>query len=371
MKLTKEIINQTKKYTTPFLLIDLQKLRQNYRNIKKNFPGVEVFYAMKANDHLKILEVLAEEGASFEISSLTELKALLALNISPKKIMCFNSVKNPVFLQEMSKRNITVMAYDSKDEIDKIAKYAPNAQIVLRIIVNNLGSEWPLTKKFGIDAIDALPLLKYAKQKKLKPVGLTFHVGSQCLNKNNWASALYVCDDIWNQAKKGGIELEHISLGGGLPVKHLKKTPSFKEIGDTIQKSLKKNFKTTNGKLRVTIEPGRGLVGDAGVMVTSVVGKAIRGTEDWIWIDVGVFNGLMETIQSFVYEIKSETNGRKKRYTVAGPSCDSVDIPFKDILLPQVKVGDRLYLLNTGAYTTVYAAPFNGFAIPGVHFINE
>ena len=370
MKLTKDIVKQSKQYKTPFLLVDLQRVRQNYRNIRKHFPGIVVYYAMKANDHPKILEVLDKEGASFEISSLNELKRLLSLDISTEKIMCLNSVKSPEFLLEMTKHNIKTMAYDSTEEIDKIAKHVPNARVILRIIVDNEGSDWPLTKKFGVDAIEALPLLKYAKRKNIQPVGLTFHVGSQCLNKNNWASALYLCDDIWNQAKKEGIALTHVSLGGGIPIKHLKKVPSYKEIGYTIRKALKKNFNTDHGKPIVSLEPGRGIVGDAAIMVTSVLGKARRGTEDWVWIDVGVFNGFMETILNFAYEIQTEHKRKKKITTVAGPSCDSVDIPFKDITLPEVALGDRLYVLNAGAYSTVYATTFNGFDVPAVYFIN-
>jgi ornithine decarboxylase len=371
MKLTKTIIAETKKLQTPFLLIDLEKIRQNYRAIKRNIKGAEVFYAMKANDHPKILSVLRDEGCSFEIASLSELEALKKLNIPADKIMCFNSVKDEKFLKAMFTYGVQIMAFDSENEVDKIAKFAPSSKVVLRITVNNAGSDWPLTKKFGVDAAEALPLLKYAKSKNLTPIGLTFHVGSQCLNKNNWTSALYVCDEIWTEAKHEDIQLTFISLGGGIPVKHLKSIPSLKEIGEAIDKGLKRNFKSSSAPLRITIEPGRGMVGDAAIMGTTIVGKVKRGNEDWLWIDVGVFNGLMETIQGFAYEIKTEKNRKKALVTIAGPSCDSVDIPFTDIKLSASEIGERMYIMNAGAYTTSYAAPFNGFAIPSVYFINS
>lgn len=367
MKFGKVLISKTKEYETPFLVVDLKKVAANYRKLKKTMPDVDVFYSVKANDHENILRVLAKEGCSFEIASLKELQSLLSLGVPPERIVCFHSIKSPEFLKALKASNVNVLAFDSLHEVDKIAQYAPGSDVVLRIVVNNEGSEWPLTKKFGVGSGEAMTFLKYAKKKGLNPVGLTFHVGSQCLNKNNWVSALYVCDDIWEQAKKIGIHLNFLSLGGGLPTQHLKKIPSVEEIGKSLNPVLKK-FRNKYGHTKVTIEPGRGLIGDTAILVTSVVGHAKRDEEDWIYIDVGVFNGLMETIEGFLYEIKTEKNRKKKVVTVGGPSCDSVDIPFKNISIPEVQLGERLYLLNSGAYTTAYAAPFNGFPVPVVYF---
>ena len=371
MQLTQQIIQLTKDFKTPFLFIDLTRIRQNYRRIKKSIKDVEVFYAIKANDHPVILQCLHKEGSSFEISSLNEMKELLKMGVNSSKIMCFNSIKSPEFLHAMEKKGIRYMAYDSTDEVDKIARFSPSAKLVLRVNVPNEGSDWPLTKKFGVDLVDALDLLLYAKSKGLNPAGITFHVGSQCLNRNNWANALYLCNDIWKAASANGIDLHLISLGGGIPVQHIKPIPTINEIGDLINKSIKKNFYVKKGKLKISIEPGRGLVGDAGILGTTVVGKAKRGNENWVYIDAGTFNGLMETIEKFTYELKTEHDGKAKRVTIAGPSCDSVDIPFVNIKLPEVKIGDRVYIINAAAYTTVYAAPFNGFDVPAIRFINE
>jgi ornithine decarboxylase len=368
MKFDKAFIQKTKKYKTPFLVVDGKKVAENYLKLEKNMPDIDVFYSVKANDDPRILKILAKEGCSFEIASPKELRVLIGLGVSPEKIVCFHTIKTPEFLKELKKNKIKILAYDSFEEIDKIAKFAPGSEVVLRIVVNNEGSEWPLTKKFGIEAGSAMKYLKYAKNKGLKPIGLTCHVGSQCMNKNNWISALYEYDAIWEQAKKQGMQLTLLSLGGGLPVKHLKAIPTVEEIAHTINPALKK-FKEKHNDVVVTFEPGRGLVGDTAIMVTSVIGHAKREKEDWIYIDLGVFNGLMETIEGFMYEIKTENSRKKKVVTVGGPSCDSVDIPFKNISIPEVKLGERLYLLNSGAYTTVYAAPFNGFDVPEVYVI--
>lgn len=370
MKLTKEFIQKTKIFQTPFLAINLKKIIENYGKIKKSLSGVEVFYSVKANDHPKIIQVLASAGASFDVTSAKELESVLRFRVPHSKITCLNPIKSPEFLATLKKNKINTLAFDSFDEVEKISKYAPGSKVILRIVVNNEGSDWPLTKKYGVDAAEAITFMKYAQKKGLDPIGLTFHVGSQCLNKNNWVSALYICDNIWDQAKKENIHLNFLSLGGGIPIKHSKKIPSISEIGNSINGILEKKFKVNGRDTRIAIEPGRGLVGDAGIMVTSVIGKAKRDfVEDWIYIDIGVFNGLMETIEGFMYEIKTDKSRRKKIVTIGGPSCDSVDIPFKNVMINDVKIGERLYVINSSAYTTVYASSFNGFEPPKVYFI--
>jgi ornithine decarboxylase len=372
MKLTKKFITSTKHLPTPFLMMDLEQIRKNYRRIIKSINGVEVYYSIKANDHPEIVKILAEEGCSFDVSSHKELQMLMKLHVTPERIKCFHPIKNPEFLSALHTYGVNRLAFDSLDEIDKIAKYAPGSKVVLRVIVDNKGSDWPLTKKFGIEPSEALSYLTYAKKKGLVPYGLTFHVGSQCLNKANWVNALYVMDDIWQKAEKAGMPLTQLSLGGGLPIQHTKKIPTVEEIGKSVNEALKSKFKMANGdKLRITIEPGRGMVGDAGIIGTTVVGKAKRGTEDWIYIDAGVFNALMETVEGFQYEIRAEKEKKKKIVSIGGPSCDSVDIPFKDVIVPVVNDGEKLYIINSGAYTTVYASAFNGFDPLKVYFLKE
>lgn len=372
MTLTQKIIEASNQFKTPFLLVDLNQVRKNYHNIQKNLPGIEIFYSMKANDHPQIVEALVKEKASFDITSEKELNLLNKYSYSTEKITCLNPIKSPEFIKKLYKNKINIMAYDSFDEIDKIAKYAPGSKLVLRIVVDNEGSDWPLTKKYGVDAAVAVPLLKYARGKKLQPIGLTFHVGSQCRNKNNWVNALFVCETLWALAKKENIYFNFLSLGGGLPIQHNRPIPTLEDIGNGIEKMLHNNFKSIDTQLRVAIEPGRAIVGDSAIMVTSIIGKAKRGNENWVYVDVGVFNGFMETIDGFTYDIKTvKDSSNVKKYMIGGPSCDSVDIPFKNVPLADIKIDDKIYILNAGAYTTVYASTFNGFKIPKTYFINS
>ncbi|HSX08895.1 MAG TPA: type III PLP-dependent enzyme [Candidatus Saccharimonadales bacterium] len=372
MKITQQFLTKTKNVPTPFLMMDLDQVRKNYHRIQKSIDGVEVYYSIKANDHERIVETLAKENCSFDVSSLRELKLLMKIGVSAERIKCFHPIKNAEFLTELHKYGVDRLAADSLEEIDKIAKFAPKSKIVLRIIVDNEGSDWPLTTKFGIEALESIKFFAYAKKKGLEPYGLTFHVGSQCLNKDNWANAMSAMDDIWQKAEKEGMPLTQLSLGGGIPIQHIKKIPSVEEIGKSVNHALKNKFHMVGGrKLRVTIEPGRGLVGDAGIIGSTVVGKAKRGDESWIYVDAGVFNALMETVEGFQYEITTADKRKSKVTSIGGPSCDSVDIPFKNVTIPDVRIDERIYILNAGAYTTVYASEFNGFAPLKIYFLEE
>lgn len=366
------------KIETPVLIMDKRIIKRKYREISESLKGVKVFYAVKANSHPEILKYLASLGSGFEVASTGELKDLLKIGVDPKKIITSNTLKMPEFIKSAYQAGVEYYAYDCEMEIDKLSELAPGVKVYLRIVVDNSGSEWPLSNKFGADPSRALELLKYAKRSRVVPCGITFHVGSQCLNPLNWSNALITTAEIFHLARKIGIELKVINLGGGIPVKHLKKTPKLAEIKWQIEKILKDAFNDFTD-LEMMIEPGRALVGDAGNMVTSVIAKAERGSENWLYLDVGVFNGLMETIEGFGYELVSEKelSGFEDKmemalYTVAGPSCDSVDTMFKDYRLPKdLTVGDLIYIKNAGAYTLSYASNFNGMDPPKVLFIEE
>jgi ornithine decarboxylase len=293
------------------------------------------------------------------------------MGVKPSCIASFNPIKTPAFVAAMQANGSTLMAVDSADEVDKAAALARDAEIAVRINVENEGSDWPLDDKFGVEPSEVVPLLRRAADRGLKPAGLTFHVGSQCRNANSWRLAIERCAAVWEQAAKAGIRLDVLSLGGGIPARHGRPTPTVDEIGRVICQALHDTGLTRGNGVRLIIEPGRGVVAEAAVMVTSVIAKANRAGGEWAFIDAGVFNGLMETIAGFQYELStSRPDAPTRNITLAGPSCDSVDVMFRDLSLPAVEIGDRLYVHAAGAYTTVYASSFNGFAPPAVHILN-
>ncbi|CAN5156449.1 type III PLP-dependent enzyme [soil metagenome] len=374
MQINTDFFNKTKKYKTPFFIYDLEILKNNYHEIAAAFPNVSIFYAMKCNPHQRFITTLYQEGSGFEIASLAEAEHLIKEGVDSTKIVCFHPIKSPEFLEYLHKHNINVLAADSYEEVDKIAKYAPNSKIVPRVLIDNKDSAWDLSGKFGMPATEIIQLLEYIKSKDLIPYGLTTHVGSQCHNESSWISALDQYKYIWDEMKKKEIHLKLLSLGGGLPVQYRKPIVSISSIGKRIMSHISQLFPSSDDII-ITLEPGRGMAATTSILVTSVFGTAKRGNESWLYIETGTYNGLIEAIETEdrqFFPLAVEDNNRpQKKYCIGGPSCVTLDTPFKDVILPELFLGDRLYILNAGAYLSSCAAPFNGFPIPAEYIYNE
>lgn len=350
------------KIQTPFLLIDTEKIKEKISLIGKNIRNSKVFYALKANPDVAIADLVNKQNVGFEIASEAELKMLSSLDIKPSRIISSNPVKSIGFLEMAADYGVNYFSYDSTDETEKIAKYAPLSNVYVRLSVPNEGSEWPLSKKFGVELDDAVRLLSYAKNKGLNSIGVTFHVGSQCTNPYNWNIAIDKAKVLWDMAEKAGIKLCLLNIGGGYPINYTKSAVDIEIIERTIHKLIFEKFPED---IEIHIEPGRSVVGDAGVLVSSVIGKAKRYDEDWLYIDVGVFNGLMESLGGIRYSYIVESyKSNDKKWTLAGPSCDSFDVIDKNIPLPEPDIGCLILILSSGAYTVSYASEFNGFSIP-------
>jgi ornithine decarboxylase len=350
---------------TPFLLMDTERIKENISIIGRNIKNSKVFYALKANPDVAIADLVHARNIGFEIASEGELKILSSLDVRPARIISSNPVKSITFLEMAADYGVRYFAFDSYDEVEKIAKYAPESNVYVRLSVPNEGSEWPLSKKFGVELDDAVRLLSYARQKRLNPVGITFHVGSQCQNPYNWNIAIDKAKILWDRARAKGIRLTVLNIGGGYPINYTKIVTSIDSIEKNIGTLIREQFPEGT---EVHLEPGRAVVGDAGILVSSVIGKARRHDEDWLYIDVGVFNGLMESLGGirYTYLVEgSKSNGtNERRWTIAGPSCDSFDVIDRYVTLPEPEIGGLVLILSSGAYTVSYASEFNGFSIP-------
>lgn len=352
---------KTSELEPPYLLIDKAKLKQKVYSIGKNIRNSKVFYAVKANPDIEILKLIKSLGIGFEIASEGELNILSSLGVGREMIISSNPIKSFRFLRMASDCGVSYFAVDSEDEIEKLREYSPNCNVYVRLSVPNEGSEWPLSKKFAVELDEAEELLMLAKKKKLNPVGITFHVGSQCTNVYNWNAALDKAKILWDRAEVRGIRLSVLNIGGGYPIRYTKNVVNITTIEKNVDKLIYDKFPKNT---KIFIEPGRAVVGDAGIFVSKVIGKAKRADEDWLYIDVGVFNGLMESVGGIKYSYIVEGSRQIKKWTLAGPSCDSFDVIDKDIFLPEPKVGNILLILSSGAYTISYASEFNGFSIP-------
>lgn len=356
---------KTKKIETPFLVIYGDKIKENYINIVKAFNFASVYYAIKANYDPGIMKILNSIDAKFEVGSQGELDKVRKLSVPPSRIIVSNPLKEPRFISEAYNYGLDVFAFDSMYELDKLSKLAPKSKVFVRLEVSNKGSDWPLSGKFGVKAHAALELMEHAKQMGLNPYGIIFHVGSQCLDPMSWNNALEKAKFVYTALEKIGIKLKAINLGGGLPVKNTKKIPNLVTISKHISSYLKENFPRD---LEVYIEPGRAVVGDSGFLVSTIIARAVRNEKNWISLDLGVFNGLADSLGGFEWEYATNISGPIKEFILAGPSCDSTDKISTSVRLPDVNIGDRIYILNSVAYTTVYASDFDGFRIPRVHY---
>ena len=368
MEFTTELVAAAAGEPTPLLILDRGLLIRAYRRLAASLPGAEVFYAVKANPHPEVLAILAAVGCGFEVSSAPELDQVRLLGVPMQRVISSNPVKRPDFVERAFGLGLDRFAFDSESELDKLARYAPGARVYVRLTVDNSGSEWPLSRKYGVSPERAVELLLAAPRAGLVPYGLTFHVGSQCRDAESWVRAIRTCYEIYRELAAHGQPLEMLSVGGGQPVHHLRPVPSVEEVGRRIMCAVGELFGSE--KPLITVEPGRALVGEVGTLVSSVIGRAEREDDTWVYLDAGVFNALMETIEGFRYELRTERDGPRHPVTVAGPSCDSVDTLFTVEPLPDLDIGDRVYVMNAGAYTLSYASSFNGFEPPGVKLVD-
>jgi len=360
-----EIVRQAarQKYTRPFLILDAAIVRNKIRRFRAAMPRVRPHYAVKANPDRRVLKVLAQEGAGFEIASTAELDLLLALGVPAAELFFSNPMKSRDSIAYAAAKGVEWFVVDSVDELRRIHEIKPDARQYLRIATPNIGSDWPLSGKFGCGVADARELVALAARLGIDLAGVTFHVGSQCRNPENWRVALEKAKSLFEAMSKAGLKPRLLNIGGGFPVRHVKPIPSIEVIGAVVNEALK-NFPED---VQVVAEPGRYLVSDAGYFVCRVLGTATRAGKRWMHWDAGLFGGVIESSEGLKYRVRTERSGPDVAWTVGGPTCDSVDVVMREEPLPSdLQEGDFIYIKNAGAYTTAYASQFNGFPLPEV-----
>lgn len=360
---------------TPFLAGDLGILEQNIARYRAALPDVTPFYAVKCNSVPEVLRTAARLGIGFEIASLGELTLLQSLGVDPADVLYSNTVKPAGHVADAATAGVWRFAVDSDDEVHKIARNAPGSAVYVRVRVDDSGSVFPLSRKFGAEAHHARALLQYATSLGLQPYGLTFHVGSQCVSTSPWVEAIAGMGRLMRQLLSDGITIEMLDIGGGFPARYDVSVPAIEQVGQVIVRALD-DLLPYRPSL-VAAEPGRHLVAESAVMVASVLGREERAGEDWLYLDVGAYHGLMETLQTvgqwrFPMWTSRFDHGvvPNASFTVTGPTCDSADTMFVGAQLPVTMTeGDRVFIASAGAYTLSYASHFNGFPPPQPFFL--
>lgn len=350
----------------PCLVVDLDVVRQNYLAFERAMPDSRIFYAVKANPAPEILALLAELGSSFDCASVQEIDMALAAGATAERISFGNTIKKERDIAAAHARGVRLFAVDCEAEVDKIARQAPGARVFCRILCEGEGAEWALSKKFGCEPGMAIDVLEHAHAAGLTAYGVSFHVGSQQKNPRAWDAALGSAATIFRTLSDRGIELKMVNLGGGFATRYLEDIPQESEYGRAIDTSIRAHF--GNRLPETIIEPGRGMVGNAGVIKSEVILISQKAKDDirWVYLDVGKFNGLAETMDEAIrYPVTAERDGEPVPCVLAGPTCDSVDVMYekKPYPLPiNLEIGDEVLIGGAGAYTTTYSSvAFNGF----------
>ena len=364
---------------TPIFVIDHEKIRQNYREFKEHLPKVQAYYAVKANSNPEIIRTLYNVGASFDVASMPEFM-LVHENIKGlpdqerqdwiwDKIIYANTIK-PVETLEALDKYKPLVTFDNSEELRKIRKHAPNAGLVLRIRVPNTGSMVELSSKFGASPGEAVDLIEEAFNMGLVVEGLSFHVGSQCTNFNNYIQALQLAANIIKEvASRLDKKLIILDIGGGFPVKYDEKVKEFRLLAKKLNSEIARIFPAD---MHILAEPGRFMVADACTVVAKVVGKAVRDDKPCYYINDGVYHTFSGQIFDHCnYPVKAFKDGEKKISAVFGPTCDALDTITLSAELPDLEIHDLVYAENIGAYSHASSTYFNGFPPAKIVHINR
>ena len=354
---------------TPCLVVDLDVIGEAYDLLRWHMPLARVFYAVKANPAAQIVAMLQRKGANFDVASRGEIELCIANGVSPDRLSFGNTIKKEKDIAFAHRAGLRLFAFDSVSELDKLARAAPGARVFCRILVVCAGAEWPLSRKFGCAPSMAIELLRRARDLGLDPYGVSFHVGSQQTDLGQWDGAIASAAQMFSLLAKADIDLQMVNIGGGFPAHYRGEVSGIDGYAQAVMSAITRHF--GNNLPEIIIEPGRSLVGDAGIIQSEVVLIAEKGGGDdrrWVYLDVGKFNGLAETMdESIKYRI--ETPGRagaSAPVILAGPTCDSADILYEHTEYPLplgLEIGDKVEILSTGAYTASYASVgFNGFS---------
>lgn len=352
---------------TPFLAMDLSIVEAKFRELREQFSSAAVYYALKANPAPEIVILLARLGSSFDIASRYELDLCLSLGIAPNRISYGNTIKKSADIAYAFSRGVRYFAFDSEVELRKLASYAPGSRVMCRVQTSGKNAAWPLSKKFGCDLEMAEELIVLSRSLGLLPAGMSFHVGSQQTDSSQWNQPLQEVSGLFLRLAGQGIALDVVNIGGGFPVPYETNVPPVAHFAQAISRAMFSAFGSAQPALM--LEPGRSLVAEAGVIQTEIVLIAKKSRMDqnrWVYLDVGKFGGLAETFEeSIKYRVRTTRTDPVGPVILAGPTCDSADILYErsGYCLPlDLECGDRVEILNTGAYTSSYSSVgFNGF----------
>jgi ornithine decarboxylase len=354
-------------FDRPTVVFDLEVMRDKYRALATGLGDARIFYAVKANPAPEVVQAVAGLGGRFDCASRGEIDLCLSLGVSPDRIAFGNTIKRAADIAHAHAAGVEQFAVDAEEEMRKIAAHAPGARVIVRMLIEASEADWPLSRKFGCSRREALRLMDLGRFLGLDVAGISFHAGSQMREPSMWAMALDAAHGLWSEAEDAGHGLRILNIGGGFPAFYGQPLPRTEDYAAEVMRMVRHRWGTG---VEVMAEPGRGLVAEAGVIVAEVMLVARKDQDDlarWVYLDIGKFSGLAETIDEAIrYQFETRHGaGETGPCILAGPSCDSADVLYekRPVQLPLgLEAGDKLRILCTGAYTTSYSSVgFNGF----------
>ncbi len=343
---------------TPFMVLRLPIIRRNLENLRRALPGVDVYYAVKANNHADILRTLQDENCYFDISSVRELDDVTNVGGRAADVIHTNPIKSNPEFDRAVEGGVRTFVADNAAELDKFARYGDRAGVLVRFKTTPGGAAVNLSYKFGAEPDEIPALLDKIIDLRIPFRGFCFHVGSQCSKSSQYTAAIKTAGRLIDMARARGLSSEILDIGGGFPVRYTRAVPAIDAIGDAIMQALRRHIPSD---IRVICEPGRFISGEAVTLFASVIGTSVRNGVKWYYIDDGLYGSFSGRLfDGCSYEVLTSRNTKWERAVLAGPTCDSFDVIYNDCLMPPLTIGDMLIFPAMGAYCSVSATDFNG-----------
>lgn len=351
-------------FKTPFLALSANQAGQNYVQLKAALPRVHIHYAVKPNNHPAILREVFNRSGSFEVCSLGEIKKVLAIGVNPLDLIHTHPIKSVDEFDGAIAAGIDTFVIDNSEEAKKLYRYTDRKlNILIRYRINtNSSPVVNLQYKFGCRTEDVLPLAQKVREAGHEYYGLCFHIGSQCTHSANYVKAIRTAHRLINRLNANGFDSRVLDIGGGFPVTYLEPVPSIEEFCKPIAEALDQQIR---GDIKVISEPGRYIAASAATLVCSIIGKSLRDGKIWYYLDDGLYSTFSgQLYDQCKYPVLTERQGQPRLSVLSGPTCDSFDVMYDGLLIPEHEVGDKLIFPKTGAYCEVSGSNFNSLKRP-------
>lgn len=366
--LPREIRRLVREFGSPLLIIDCERIRQQYRGLQRALPGVDLHYALKPLPHPAVVQTVLDEGGFLDLATTGEVELVAKLGADPTLCIHTHPIKRDIDIRSALARGVKVFVADNPDELRKFVPYAKQAEVLLRVSFRSPGAVCDLSRKFGCDPENLLALARKAHDLGLIVRGLSFHVGSQAADSSKHVEAIEACARLLAAARREKLgPCDTLDIGGGFPIDYSQRAPIIHEFCAPIRAALAKLPK----RVRVIAEPGRYIAGPAAIGVASVMGRAEREGLWWYYLDDGLYGSYSGQLFDHArYPIEALKRGKRHPSVLAGPTCDSIDVISENILLPELEPGDLIVGRAMGAYTWASASEFNFFPKATVVSVN-